>query len=641
MEPFILYSISFLFVALAAYYIGKLFSRFGLPYITGYLLAGMVAGPFLLELLPEDTSSQLRYIDEISLAVIAFVAGSELYLKEIRSRLKTIGLTTGSVLLFGLILIGIVLFILTQFVAFAEGLSTTGRVAIALLGGTILLALSPASTIAVIKEVRAKGSYTKTTLGVTVSMDVVIIVLFAVSVAVASALLTGMGFNGLFILLLLIDLGVAIIVGYAIGKLLQWILATNLRKSVKIGLVLLTGYAIFAASYWVIDFTHDTLPFEVHIEPLLVAMIGGFMVTNFSSHREQFDGILHDVGPAVYVAFFTLTGVTLKLDILLATLPIAMALFGVRMLAIFIGSYVGGRIAGEPQSFQRYAWLGLITQAGIALGLAREVAVEFPVLGDSFATLIISVVVLNEIFGPMFLKFALRRVGEANLPEPVTQDEVRDVVILGIEEQSIELAYQLKASNWRVILADVDKSHVERVSGNGLSTLHVPQISEDVIAGLVPPTAKIDAAVLLLEDDEMNLKACEIAYTKFGVTRLVVRVNDLTQAEKFTEMGALVVDQASAMVNLLNQSVRAPQSTALLLHQDSWRELVQVTVSNPDVSGMLVRDLRLPQDVLLLDVTRNGQSIVPNGYTQLNLWDEITLIGKAKSLEDTTLKLGY
>ena len=138
-----------------------------------------------------------------------------------------------------------------------------------------------------------------------------------------------------------------------------------------------------------------------------------------------------------------------------------MALFIVRMLAIFLGAFVGGRIAGEPQSFQRYAWLGLITQAGIALGLAREVAVEFPVLGDSFATLIISVVVLNEIFGPMFLKYALRRAGETNLPEPSILEEVRDVLILGIEEQSIELARQLKASHWNVILADVDESHVE------------------------------------------------------------------------------------------------------------------------------------------------------------------------------------
>ena len=90
-----------------------------------------------------------------------------------------------------------------------------------------------------------------------------------------------------------------------------------------------------------------------------------------------------------------------------------------------------------------------------------------------------------------------------------------------------------------------------------------------MIGGLVPPTANIDAFVALLEDDEMNLKACEIAFEQFRVPRIIVRVNDLANADKFTEMGALVVDQASAMVNLLDQSVRAPQTTALLLHQNS------------------------------------------------------------------------
>jgi len=637
----ILLSISFIFVALAAYYIGKLFSRFGLPYITGYLLAGMAAGPFVLRLLPEDASTQLRYIDELSLAVIAFVAGSELYLKEIRSRIKGIAWTTTSVMIAGFILIGTVLFVLTQFIPFADELATPGRVAIALLGGAILLALSPASTIAVIKEVRAKGSFTKTILGVTVTMDVVIILLFAVTVAIASALLTGLGFSINFILLLLIDLGAALAFGYGAGKLLAFILSTNLRRPIKIGLVLLFGYAIFWAAIWLINYTHDNLPFEIHIEPLLVAMIGGFMVTNFSAHREQFDEILHEVGPAVYVAFFTLTGVSLKLDILLSTLPIAVALFLVRMAAIFIGSYLGGLFAGEPQSFRRYAWLGLITQAGIALGLSREVAVEFPILGDSFATLIIAVVVLNEIFGPIFLKFALQRVGETNLPQPRKEDEVRDVVILGIEEQSIELGRQLQKNNWRVIMADIDESHVDRLFTNGIGTLHIPEISQQVIAGLVPPTANIDAVVILLEDDDLNYEACRIAAENFGVSRLVVRVNDFARAEAFTALGALVVDQASAMVNLLDQSVRAPQSTALLLHQDAGRELVQVTVSNPDVAGMYVRDLRLPQDVLFLDVTRNGQSIVPNGYTRLHLMDEITLLGQLESLEEATLKIGY
>ncbi|MCA9971753.1 MAG: cation:proton antiporter [Anaerolineales bacterium] len=631
---------SFFFVALAAKKIGQWFSQIGLPYITGYLLAGMVAGPFALGLMPESSTTTLRYIDELSLAVIAFVAGSELYLPEIRSRLRSIGLVTGGVMLVALTLGGVALFFLTQVIGFTQGMSVTERLAVAILGSTILLALSPASTIAVIKEVRAKGSFTATVLGVTVTMDVIIIVLFAIGVAVASALLTGVGFSGTFGLLLVVDLVAAVAAGLLTGKVLEALLSTQLRRLVKTGIMLLIGYVGFTSSYWLIDFSHDTLPFEIHIEPLLVAMIAGFYVTNFTRHRDEFAGLLHDVGPAVYVAFFTLTGVALKLDILLATLPVAAGLFLVRMAGIAGGSFVGGRLAGEPASFQKYAWMGLITQAGIALGLAREVAVEFPTLGDAFATLVISVVVLNEIFGPMFLKSALRRAGETNLPQPTTPDEVRDALILGIEAQSIELARQLQSEGWHVVLADTDRSHVERLAHEDVIEHYIPAISAETLGELMPEGA-LDAVVAMLPSDEDNLRVCELMHTRFGVRRLIVRPNDLTRVGAFRELGALIVDPASAMVNLLDQSVRAPQSTAVMLHQDSGRQLIQVTVSNPDVDGQLLRDVRLPTDVLFLDVMRGGNSIVPHGYTRLRLADEVTLIGKAESLEEATLKLGY
>ena len=638
MEVLIL-TASFLFVALAAKKIGQWFSQVGLPYITGYLLAGMVAGPFILDLIPEGASTQLRYIDEISLAVIAFVAGSELYLKEIRSRLKSITWVAGSVMLVSFILSGTALFFLTELIPFTQGMDVTSRTAVAILGSTILLALSPASTIAVIKEVRAKGAFTATVLGVTVTMDVVIILLFAVSVAIASALLTGLGFNISFVLLLLIDLVAAIAAGWLIGKLLQATLASNLHKYLKIAALLLIGFAVFAAAFWLVDFSHDNLPLEIHIEPLLVAMIAGFYVTNFTNFRDEFASLLHDVGPAVYVAFFTLTGVALKLDILLTTLPIALALFVVRASGIGIGSFLGGKAAGEPAEFNKYAWMGLITQAGIALGLAREVAVEFPALGDAFATLVISVVVLNEIFGPMFLKSALRRAGEANLPVTATADDVRDVLIVGIEAQSIELARQLQQANWQVILADTNRDHVERLSHEDLSEHYLPAIDEEALAELID--SSIDTVVAMLPDDAENLKVIELAKMKFGVKRPIVRPNDLAMSEQFTEFEALVIDPASAMVSLLNQSVRAPQSAAVLLQQDSGREMVQVTISNKDVDGVLLRDLRLPTDVLFLDLTRNGSSIVPHGYTRVQLQDEVTLIGKAESLEEATLKLGY
>lgn len=89
-----------------------------------------------------------------------------------------------------------------------------------------------------------------------------------------------------------------------------------------------------------------------------------------------------------------------------------MALFAVRFGAIYIGSYSGMRHAGQRGAKSRYLGLALITQAGIALGLAREVAIEFPSLGEAFATMVISVVVLNEVVGPLFLKGALRKIGE-------------------------------------------------------------------------------------------------------------------------------------------------------------------------------------------------------------------------------------
>jgi Trk K+ transport system NAD-binding subunit/Kef-type K+ transport system membrane component KefB len=536
-------------------------------------------------------------------------------------------------------MIGIALFVLTGIIPFTADAPFSSRVAIAILGATILLALSPASTIAVIKETRAKGSFTKTVLGVTVTMDVIIIVLFAVAVAVASGLINNVGFSPLFAVLLVVDLGVALLAGYLVGKMMELILATKMKRLIKIALIIGIGYAVFALSYWFVGFSAENLPVEIHIEPLLVAMIGGFMVTNFTKYRDEFNHILHDVGPAVYVAFFTLTGVALKLDILLTTLPIAAALFVVRAIAIAIGSNIGGQLAGEPKAFNRYAWMGLITQAGIALGLAREVAVEFPALGDSFATLVISVVVLNEIFGPMLLKVALRRSGDAKTAEEHAQDdENRDVLIVGIEAQSLELARQLQREGWSVVMADTDRSRVERLAADDVTEHYIPAINSEALSGLL--TNRTDAVVALLDDDASNLELLELARNK-GVSRLIVRPNDLAASDGFAELGALVIDPMSAMVNLLDQSVRAPQSAAVLLHQDSGREMIQITVTNPDIAGTLLRDLRLPTDVLFMDVTRDGSVILPHGYTRLRLKDEVTLIGLRDSLDDAIMQLGY
>lgn len=632
------FTAAFGFVALASSRIGQALGRWGLPNITGYLLAGLLAGPFVLGLLPREANDALRFVDDMALAVIAFVAGSELYLKEMRHRLKSITFITASVIVVSFPLIVASIFLLTRWIPFTSALPAPTRLAVGMLGGVILLAASPPSTIAVIKETRAKGHYTSTILGVTVTMDVIIIVMFAIAVALGGPLVMGETINALFVVALILDLGVAVGGGYVVSKLLQMILGAPWQRPIKAGLVLLVGYGIFLFADRLADISHAALPFEIHAEPLLLAMTAGFLVTNFSPYRNELGRVLHDVEPVVYIAFFTLTGLTLNLDILFGTLTFALLLFVVRLIGLALGSWLGGRFAQASDRVQRFTWLGLSAQAGIALGLAREVAVVFPSLGDAFATLIIAVIVLNQVLGPLFFKWALRRLGETHLPEVSEPDLVRDVLILGIEPQSLTLARQLELQGWRVAMADTDVSHVPRLPEANISCYHVPTIASAGLERLL--TARTDALVAMLPDDADNLRALELAYEK-GVPRLVVRPQTMALAESFSQLGALIVDPTSAMVNLLTQSVRAPQSAAMLLHLAANREIVQVTISNPDIDGLLLRDLRLPTDVLCVDVTRDGNLILPNGYTRLRLHDEVTLMGAEDSLEEAVLRLGY
>ncbi|MEO0564232.1 MAG: TrkA C-terminal domain-containing protein, partial [Chloroflexota bacterium] len=543
-----------------------------------------------------------------------------------------------------LIIISSAVYILTGFIPFTADLPTTARIAVAILGGTILLALSPASTIAVIQEVRARGPFTKTILSVTVVMDVVIIVLFAMSTALASALLFDQPLNLGFLGLLALDLSVAVLAGYLVGRLLQFTLGQRIPAWAKIGLVLAVGYGVFYGGHELSSYTKENLPFQIHAEPLLTAMIAGFYVTNFTRFRDEFEHLLRDVSPFVYVAFFTLTGIALKLDILLASIGFAVILFAVRAFSIFVGSFAGGTLAGEPMQFRRTAWLALITQAGIALGLAREVAVQFPdTLGTDFATLIVAVVVLNEVFGPIFLKTALRRVDETHEPKTMEEDEIRNAAILGIEQQTIALARELTSNNWKVTMGDTDESHVKRVQQHDFEfeilDQCLPSISEDCLGMLIQPGT--DAFVAMLESDEANYAACEIAYERFGVRRIVSRLDDMRLRDKFSELGVMVVDPASAMVSLLDQAVRTPQASALMRHADPRNDVRQVTVNSDDVVGVLLRDLRLPTDTLVLNIARNGDSIVPHGYARIERGDEVTLVGPPDSLEKATLRLGY
>jgi len=632
----IIYITSFTIIALASKEIGNFFNKFKFPMISGFLFTGVIAGPYGLGLIENNSIENLRFIDEIALAIIAFAAGNELYIKELRAHLKSIKWITAGQILFTFPISALAIFFLADMIPFMQSLPILIRVAIALMGGAILVANSPSSTIAVVNELRARGPFTKTVLGVTMIVDVIVIILFGVNSSIADALITNLPFNLGFVLLILVELLTSFGLAYILFRILQAVLSINIPQHYKAAAVLLLGYGVFMLSGFIRETTHNRLPFEFLVEPLLICMIAGFLLSSFSNYRDDFSLILHQISPTIYIFFFTLTGASLGLDILIQVWPIALALFLVRLVGVFLGSFSGGLIAKDPKEHNRLGWMAYVTQAGVGLGLAKEVAVEFPSWGDAFATMVISVIVLNQVVGPPILKWVINRVGESHSrAKPMDFDGMRDVFIFGLKAQAVTLARQLLRHDWQVKLVCTDADCESEPIAPDIDIHILNDITLESLRNLGAEHA--DALVSFLPNDK-SYEVCEMFYEHFGTETMVVRLKDRTDFDRFHDLGVLVVEPQTAVVSLLEHFVRSPIGTALLLGMGDGQEMIELEVRNPDIVEISLRDLRLPIDVLVLSVHRDGKTLVSRGFTEFMLGDKISLVGPMEKLEQVKLR---
>jgi Trk K+ transport system NAD-binding subunit/Kef-type K+ transport system membrane component KefB len=629
--------ISFVIIILASDRIGRLFAKIKLPMISGFLLAGILAGPYMLALVSIDTVQRLSFLDDISLAVIAFAAGSELHLSELRSRFKSIGWVTATNSIIIPIAGTIATFYLADFIPFMQPLSGAERFGVSILAGAILVARSPSSAIAIVNELRARGPFTRTVLGVIMVSDVVIIILFAIAISIAHLLFNQTGLQVGFIFLLAGELLASFMVGYLLGRLLHLILSLRVATLAKAAIVLAVGYAIFVLAEYLRHYSHENWPVEFAIEPLLICMIGGFVVTNYSAYRREFLQLLHDIGPPVYLVFFTLTGAGLRLDVFMQLWSIALAIFAIRLVAVFASSYLGGVLAGDPQQHNLLSWMTYITQAGVALGLAKEVSAEFPEWGAAFATMMISTVVVSQLVGPPFFKWAIQRVGEAHLQAPGHAfDGERDAVIFGMEGQSLALARLLNNNRWNAKIAALETQNIGDNGGDDVTIQRISDLSLESLKTLELDRA--DAIITMMTNDE-NYQICELVYEYFGIKRVVVRLSQTELSDRFAQLGAIIIEPTTAMVNLLDHFVRAPTITSLLLDREPNQRVLDIEINNPNVHGMMLRDLSLPLDVLIVSITRDDSTLVSHGYTQLALGDCVSVVGSPEGLEQTILQL--
>lgn len=369
--------------------LGRAVKLIRLPNVTGYLIAGLIIGPYGFRLISANMVGDLELISEMALAFIAFTIGSEFKL----SYIKRVGMMPIVIAIFE----GLIASVLVTLALVLAGVD----IEIALLLGAIASATAPAATVMVIKQYRTKGPVTETLLSVVALDDSVALILFGF----ASAIVTAMSSPGTASLTMTIVYSILEIVGScAVGFLLGFLFTLPLRyfKKSSNRLIILTGFIFLGAA----------LANMMGLSPLLLCMCIGAMLVNGSPDAMEVFKLTDSVTPPIFLMFFVVSGMNLNLTILPQIGLIGMIYIVVRVIGKISGAYIGSRLMKAPSVVRKYLGLSLIPQAGVAIGLALITARILPQYAETIQAVILGATFIYELIGPVTTKVSLQKAGE-------------------------------------------------------------------------------------------------------------------------------------------------------------------------------------------------------------------------------------
>ena len=398
---------------IVSFYVGRLARLAKLPSLIGYMLVGVILGPSILHLFDEPSMERLSFITEIALGFVAFSIGSELNM----FTLKRLG---------G----GIISIILAEsfgafFIVVLAVYALTRDLPLALIFGSMAPASAPAGTVAVIQECRAKGSLTTTLYAVVGFDDGLAIIIFGFAAALAKNLLiteASGAVEGILGALLAPakEIGLSFVVGGA-GGLLFYRLVRKLQSARDI-LIVVFGVILICTG----------LSIRWHLSLILTNMVVGFVLANarHESLLHRVTAPLLEVMPLLFVLFFCLAGAHLQLSALPALGAVGIVYVLGRSVGLIGGARIGAMFGHVEDKVKKYVGLGILSQAGVAIGLslivkheftqidARYIAPHALEIGTSVLATITATCIFFEIVGPILTKVALKRAGEIPDVEP-------------------------------------------------------------------------------------------------------------------------------------------------------------------------------------------------------------------------------
>lgn len=391
--------LAFGFLILAAWSVSELTEGIRLPHIVAFLLAGIIFGPYGLGTLSGGALLRLNPVSQLAISLIAFLAGSELRLADLKARGVAMVRIMTAEMMMTFVLVFAFLMLIFPYLPFADELPPAARYVFSLLFASIAVAHSPAAALALLSETGARGPVARGTLSVILISDIAVVILVSVVTAVCRLILPTTE-AGLSFLDVVWEIGGALLVGAVLGLGIAVYLRFVHRELVLFAVLL----AFFGGE----------IARLLHVDALLLLIVAGFITENFApGHRgEQLRHAMERSAAPIFVVFFALAGAKIDLPGLQSLAIFVVPIFLVRMLGIYTGTRIGTRWAKAAPDERKYLWMGLVSQAGVALGLATLVADIYPTLGNHLRTMLLALIALNEMFGPILFRRALAQSGE-------------------------------------------------------------------------------------------------------------------------------------------------------------------------------------------------------------------------------------
>ena len=370
--------------------LGRLMSRLRLPRATAYLLVGIIAGKPLLGSLPIDPliveDRNLGVLVDFTLGLILFGIGRRFRLVQLRRHLRRI-LTTAAVEIS-------VTFTLVTGAALAVGASAE----IAVLLGLIGIATAPAATMLVIREYEADGPVTDLAVLLIGINNLVSVIGFIIAVAYFLPAAAAAGHPSV-----AFALAVPVGAGLAVGLVASaW--DARIDKTVERQLLGIASVAAIVGAAEAFQFN-----------ALFACLIAGMVIVNSSPRTSAMFDALQEIDYPLYVLFFVLAGTRLHTGSLahLGALGIAYVLG--RAAGKLLGATLGVRWTRLGGSGRHWLGFALTAQAGVAIGLSRTLALQWPEIGLPVETTVLAGVVVFELIGPPIVRTALVKSGEVKV----------------------------------------------------------------------------------------------------------------------------------------------------------------------------------------------------------------------------------